>query len=357
MKISFILPIYSTKPVGGYKVVYEYANNLIMLGHDVSIIHPCVYPVCSNNFGEQFKNKLKLLRNESIYQKVNWENVDSKVQILHVPDLKAIYIPEADVIIATAWKTAELAAEYPDSKGRKYYLIQHYETWDGPEEMVNATWRSPLKKVVIAKWLYAKGLELGVNETDMVHIPNGIDIKKFNVYRDIKKREQCVSMLYSNLDWKGSEDGIRALQMAKENHPKLKAKLFGTVPKPSSLPEWIEYFKNPRKDVLINEIYNDSSIYLCPSWMEGWGLPPAESMACGCAVVSTDNGGIKDYAIHEQTALLSTVRVISGLAFNLNRLLDDDLLRSEIAMRGHKNIQNFTWEKATDKLVDFISKT
>ena len=33
------------------------------------------------------------------------------------------------------------------------------------------------------------------------------------------------------------------------------------------------------------------------SYYEGWGLPGTEAMACGCALVSTRNGGVDSYAI------------------------------------------------------------
>lgn len=40
MRIGFILPYFSEKPIGGYKVVYEYASRLAASGHKVTVIHP-----------------------------------------------------------------------------------------------------------------------------------------------------------------------------------------------------------------------------------------------------------------------------------------------------------------------------
>ena len=117
-------------------------------------------------------------------------------------------------------------------------------------------------------------------------------------------------MLYSETQVKGSHDGIRALEMAKRQAPQLAAVLFGVSARPKNLPPWIEYFSQPGIEELVGDIYNGSSIYLCPSWTEGWHLPPAEAMACGCAVVSTDIGGVRDYAEHGVTALLSPPRIL-----------------------------------------------
>ncbi len=40
MKITFILPGPGCTPVGGYKVIYEYANRLAKLGNEVTVVHP-----------------------------------------------------------------------------------------------------------------------------------------------------------------------------------------------------------------------------------------------------------------------------------------------------------------------------
>jgi hypothetical protein len=34
-----VLPIYGDHPVGGYKVVYEYANHLVRTGHTATIVY------------------------------------------------------------------------------------------------------------------------------------------------------------------------------------------------------------------------------------------------------------------------------------------------------------------------------
>ena len=39
MKIYFVLPQILRKPIGGYKIVYEYANRLSKEGHDIGILY------------------------------------------------------------------------------------------------------------------------------------------------------------------------------------------------------------------------------------------------------------------------------------------------------------------------------
>jgi glycosyltransferase involved in cell wall biosynthesis len=123
--------------------------------------------------------------------------------------------------------------------------------------------------------------------------------------------------------------------------------------KPADLPGWISYQGNVSEESLV-AIYNSSSIFLCSSAAEGFALPPAEAMACGCAVVSTDCGGNREYAVHDVTALLSPPRDPEALAMNLLRVLEDDGVRIRLASEGHSRIQAFTWQRSTDLLEEFI---
>lgn len=358
MRITFALPSYPWKPIGGFRVVYEYANGLAALGHEVTVVHARRLRQPSLDQPKNWYRKLRRLggrlRDILLRPSVQWQEIDPRVHMTYVPEPRPRFIPDGEVVFATAWQTAEYVNEYPASKGRKYYLIQHYETWSGPSDRVDATWRMPFKKVVIAKWLYEKGLELGVPAEDMKHIPNGIDLKKFRVTKDIATRPKRVAMLYHPTWWKGAADGLKALEIAYKAHPDLRAVLFGTSSRPSGLPSWIEYWENPPQEVIVDSIYNGSSIYLCPSVIEGWGLPAAEAMACGCAVVSTDNGGVRDYITHGETGLLSPPREPLGLANNLLALLANDTLRIQLAERGNSSIQHFTWERALIELCRFI---
>jgi glycosyltransferase involved in cell wall biosynthesis len=272
----------------------------------------------------------------------------------YVRNLDASRVPDADAVFATAWETVDHVLALPPSKGARFYLIQHYETWQGPTSKVDATWRAPLHKVVVSSWLGEIGRKLGCE--NVCCIPYGIDHEKYCMSSPITGRPRRVAMLYDRQNWKGSSDGLRALRIVKDRYPDLRAAFFGT-PQPSEpLPDWVQYFRNPPQETLVIDVYNGSSIFLCSSWAEGFSLPPAEAMACGCAVVATDCGGIREFAEPEVTALLSPPRDPEALARNILRLLDDDALRQRLAAAGHERIQSFTWERSTDQLERFIEK-
>ena len=154
-------------------------------------------------------------------------------------------------------------------------------------------------------------------------------------------------MLHHIYEWKGASDGIEAFEIAKKKHPEIELVIFGTHKKAVNYE--CEYHYKPSKDKL-REIYNSCDIFLCPSWKEGFGLASAEAMACKCALVTTDNGGCWDYAVHEKTALVPPPKNPEKLAENLIRLLKDNGLLKNIAQNGYEHIKQFTWDKAVDKM-------
>ena len=108
----------------------------------------------------------------------------------------------------------------------------------------------------------------------------------------------------------------------------------------------MEFHARP-SDSELARLYNLSRIFVVPSLYEGWGLPGSEAMACGAALVSTDNGGVHAYAEHGRTALITPVSRPDALAAAIVSLIDDDGSRLRIAQAGYKHIQRFTWEHAS----------
>ena len=108
--------------------------------------------------------------------------------------------------------------------------------------------------------------------------------------------------------------------------------------------------------MLVEELYNAARIFLWTSEVEGFGLPPLEAMACGAALVTTDNGGSRDYAIPAETALVASYPDTDGLVAAVLRLLDDDAERIRLATAGNALARTFTWERSGEKLEAFLEE-
>jgi glycosyltransferase involved in cell wall biosynthesis len=354
LRITILLPLAGTHPIGGFKVAYEYANYLAGKGHIVSVVHAARLlidePVRSMGLKPALRTIRLYFKNRFTgnFKPSSWFAVSPAVKLLWAPSLSAKYIPDGDIVLATAWQTAEWAAEYPPSKGKKFYLIQHLETWSGPEDRVFATWKLPLRKIVIARWLQRTAEEFG-QTAELVH--NGLDFERFRLIdpQDGRDPNNILMPYQASLDWKGSPDGLAAFELARQQQPSLRLSLYGRDAPPPDLPPGVVYHRDPPQE-LLRDLYNKASIFLLPSWTEGWPLPPAEALQCGAAIVVTDIEGTAAYAIHEQTALRSPVRDPAAMAANILRLVRDPELRLRLAQAGHAAIQEFTWERAGSSL-------
>jgi glycosyltransferase involved in cell wall biosynthesis len=351
------MPCYPWSPMGGFKVVYEYANQFVARGHEVTVVHPreITFGQASLSLYDKIKKLRGKIASRNWTPDINWHLVDPRVKLTFVPDTDARYIPDGDAIFATAWTTAPAAVSFAPSKGTKFYLIQHYETFMGPKELVDATWRAPLRKIVISKWLLEIAKELGVG--DVAYIPNAIDHDHYRTLQPVRDRKKRIAMLFSHVPFKGSKDGIAAIEIAKKKHPDLSAVFFGTGRPASWIPDWIPYHRTPPQDFIVRDIYNQSSIFLSPSLSEGFALPPAEAACCGCAVVASNSGGIADFIEDGKTGLLSAPSDPEKLGQNLCRLLDDENLRVGLAEACAQNLAGFTWEKSARSLEMFITSS
>lgn len=346
VKINFVLPGPMKGAAGGYKMVYEYANRLTELGHEVMITFDCSFD-WNRHKTTPFLVKWLWYRSCTWYYP-KWFALNPKVRkIFAYKDLKDANLPDADIVCATAVGTAAPVLRLPPSKGHKMYLIQDFENWGiWTAQDVLKTYHYGMKNIVVANFLQKIVEDDGA---ECVLIPNGIDFKVFNLDNPIEKRhDKIISMLYHMAPYKGSKYGIAALVRLKKKYPDLQAILFGVPKRPVDLPEWIEYVQSATQEQL-RKIYNHSLIYLCPSLKEGFGLTGAEAMACGAAYVASDYGGVHEYTEAGRNVLLSPPKDVDGLVKNISYLIDHNDARIKQATQGYQDIQSLDWNKSVDK--------
>jgi glycosyltransferase involved in cell wall biosynthesis len=344
LRINFVAPRTGEWPSGGLRMVYEYANRLSRSGHDVTIVHPGRLAIDPTKL-DHLKNAVRyaLRKMDGRYTPDSWLRMDPKVRLLCVPSLAERFVPDGDIVIATAWQTAEWVSKYSRAKGRGFYFIQHLETWNGPEDRVYATWKAPLQKIVPSKWLAEVARGLGESA---IYIPYGLDVDAFQIATPSEERQpNQLMMLYHNAEWKGCEEGLQALSMVREKDSQTRAILFGVPARPATLPDWMEYHQSPSAK-LLRELYNRAAIFVAPSRTEGWGLTGCEALLCGAALVATDIDGHREFAFHEQTALSSPARSPSALAENILRLIQNPALRVQLAKNGFQFVRQLTYERA-----------
>lgn len=361
-RIVFLLPCLDidavtgkSAPVGGFKVIYEYANRFAQDGFDVML----AYPHCRSGQGGTVQHLRSFggfcCRTAlSLYHAGEWFHLDRRVKKrvayrLARPWLK---LRDDDIVFASAYETAIALDAYKNVPlENKFYFIQDHELWAGSSEAVDRSYRLGMHNIVIAPWLKDIVEKAGAKATV---VTDGFDKSEFRLLQPVAERSRYeVAMLNHKLDHKRCCDTWAALRIVKQRHPQLHVNMFGVFDPPADMPQWYTYLRNPSRRQL-EELYNGSAIYVAASDFEGFGLTVGEAMMCGCAVACTDNGGFACMAKHGRTALLSKAYDVEGLAAHICRLVEDDELRSRLATEGNAYIQSFDWELSYRKLKDLV---
>jgi len=334
VRVTFVLPF--PHRTGGVRVVEAYAARLRRRGHTVDVLVPRIpflfgkTPIQRVWLGEARRNLLT--------------RRTPPPGMRFVPFISARFVPDADVVVATAWPTAYAVARLPARCGRGAYLIQHREIDSGPARLVDPSYELPLFRIAGSRHS-AERMKHELGTEFHAVVPNGVDVPFWSRTDSAKRAGVLVPHLPG--ERKGAADGIAALERVRAARPDVVVRMFGPVAG-DSVPAWVEYHARP-DDERLRALYAASEVLLYPSRQEGFGLPPLEAMAAGCAVVTTRVGEVPEFAIQGQTALTVEPLDVAGMARAVLDLLDDPIRRGRIVDSARARVAAWDWEPATDR--------
>lgn len=355
MRINFVLPIADMS--GGNKVVTIYAKLLSNLGHEVLLVSPppkkpsIIYKLKSF-LKRQGWPKNKIPKSFLYNSELNYKILD-RYRPVTDKDL-----PDGDVVIATWWETAEWVNKLNKSKGAKVYFIQHHEVFNYlPVKRSSSTYRLPLHKIVIARWL-VDIMKYTYFDTSVDLVPNGVDINQFFAAARNKQYIPTIGFLFSHAEFKGVDISLKVIKKVKEILPNLRILSFGSS-LPIEYPHWIkeiEFYHSPEQNK-IREIYAQCDVWLTASKSEGFNLPVMEAMACRTPIVSTKTGwpiesitdGYNGYLVNidDVDAMVSSVLLI---------LTSSNQEWLNFSNNAFNTIENSTWENSVKLLEQALSR-
>ena len=221
MKITFLLPVVNMS--GGIRVVVIYAKKLAERGHEVTLVSVPRQATRKVHRIQQALSLFKAPKSHLDGLELNHHVLESYRPIVDSD------VPDADVVIATWWETAEWLVKLSPQKGRKIYFIQGHEVYvQSDAEFSRATYRLPIKKIVVSRWLRnIMELEYGDHDVDIVH--NSVDHTQFHAGPRGKQFQPTVGFLYSTAEVKGVDVVLTAVvELLRKRMQDLRVLCFGS---------------------------------------------------------------------------------------------------------------------------------
>lgn len=116
--------------------------------------------------------------------------------------------------------------------------------------------------------------------------------------------------------------------------------------------QWI-IFKDYISDNERSFYYSLASVFVYPSFFEGFGFPPLEAMACGTPVVASNNSSLPE--VVGDAGLSVDPYNVSDIATTIKNLLEDRRLRENLIKKGLARAQQFSWQKCAEKTIEILT--
>lgn len=319
MQVS--IPVASLHLGGGCRILAETANSLTRLGHRVSVVIP-------------------------VHQPIDYE---LKCEVLRVPDLSPEHIPAADVVMANYYTTVLPA--YRAAPTRTVRLSLGFEPlWSNDRQGTLETYLLPIPLMTISSW--HRNVVRQHTGVDSTVVSPGLDLELFHASNLRSDRDRPVRVLYLVRDpatypFKGWHDFEAAAGWALQ---RTRRAVEIRVVCPEVIPQTDAFkgvFLGRLTDEELAAEYRGCDIFVSSSWFESFGYPVLEAMASGALVVTTDAGGLRDFAKHGKSCLMVPPRDPEALGRALLEAIENGAPRKVRRIRSQAvhAAQEFTWAR------------
>lgn len=101
-------------------------------------------------------------------------------------------------------------------------------------------------------------------------------------------------------------------------------------------------------------LYNLATVLAMPSLYEGFGLPILEAMKCGCPVVCSSSGSIKEVA--GDAAYYVDPNNRESIKSGLEKIFNSKLLQEKLQKKGMLQAKKFSWNKTIAQTIEVYKR-
>ncbi|MBI4994522.1 glycosyltransferase family 4 protein [Candidatus Peregrinibacteria bacterium] len=109
----------------------------------------------------------------------------------------------------------------------------------------------------------------------------------------------------------------------------------------------------PDEDLVL--LYNSASIFVLPSFYEGFGLPALEAFACGVPACVSKTSSLPE--VCGTAAEYFDPNDPNDMASKIALVYNDDTKKADLISRGFERIKDFSWSKMAEQTLDLYNQT
>lgn len=99
-------------------------------------------------------------------------------------------------------------------------------------------------------------------------------------------------------------------------------------------------------------LYNLASLFVFPSFFEGFGFPPLEAMACGLPTITSFTSSFPE--VVGEAALMVDPYNFEEIAWAMGEILRDERLRNDYIAAGLEQAKKFSWDRCARETLEFL---
>lgn len=281
----------------------------------------------------------------------------SQAEWIYLDDINTYDARNDDFVIATFWTT--LAAAWAIAPEKALHLCQGYEgaftAYQPIRAEIEAAYKLPIPKLVVAKSL----IEICRRFTDDVTYIGQIVDDDFFRPRTPAENEPLRVLLCgeSQVDLKGIADGYGAAAHARWFHQRFDLiRVSPWAPSREEPLDAVQEFHVALNTREMTRLVHSCDVLIAPNHREeGFGLPAAEALASGLAVVMTSIPSYLSFDEARDYALFAPQENAVELGEKLIEILSDADLRERLRARGRKVAEQWRAERVATRIEEALA--
>jgi glycosyltransferase involved in cell wall biosynthesis len=379
MRILYITEIYPDPKWGvgvwggGEKQFYEISRRIYTRGHEIKIL-TCRFP--NQPPFEKHAEGLDIYRiglsrdpgtggaRKAVLPIFSYILKTAGLAMKLAPDLIHCntYFPVYSGKMAAWSKRISLVSTFHDVYGLKGWIESQRSVVWGLLGHLSTTIaaRLPHDRIIsVSPQCKQKLVSLGIPEEKIVVIPNGVDLKLFDLTHVEKVPNQILYVgrlvNFKHVDWL-----IQAFAEILKEVPDARLKIVGDGPERSNLEAFVRKLDLQRYVTFtgltstyeaVARYYKESEIFVLPSTVEGEAIALKEAMAANLPVIAMNvqGSGVLSLVRNEENGFLIKPGRPELIAEKAIQLLKDKKLRGKMGVAGRKFVEKFDWDVIADR--------